>query len=80
MRLEGGIQDDLAMRQDVSCLAVVNHGRSHQTKTRMVVLVLVPLEEGLTEAAGIFDGAEAIREAWAVFQGAELAFRIGIVV
>ena len=80
MSAESGIEDDLAMRQDVSGLAVVNHGRCHQTKTRVVVLVVVPLKEGLAEAAGIFDGTEAIREAWAVFQGAELAFRIRIVI
>ena len=74
MRLEGGVQDHLAMRQDVSGLAVVDHGRRHQTKARVVVLVVVPLEEGMAEAASVFDGTEAIGEAGAVFQGAELAF------
>ena len=62
------------MRQDVSGLAVVDHGRRHQAKTRVVVLMVVPLEEGLAEAASIFDGAEAVWETRAVFQGAELAF------
>jgi hypothetical protein len=80
MRLEGGIQDHLAMRQDVSGLPVVYHGRRHQTKARMVVLVVVPLEEGLAEAASVFDGTEAIREAGAVFEGSELTFRIWIVI
>jgi len=32
-------------------------------------------EEGLAETASVFDGAGAIREAEAVFQGSELAFR-----
>ena len=41
---------------------------------------LYQLKEGLAEPASIFDGAEAIREARAVFQGAELTFRIRIVV
>jgi hypothetical protein len=53
------------MRQDVSGLAVMD---------------LVPLEERLAEAASVFYGTETIWEAWAVFQGAELAFRIRIVV
>jgi len=39
----------------------------------VVVLVVVPLEEGLAETASVFDGTEAIWEARAVFQGAELA-------
>ena len=68
------------MRQDVRGLAVVDHGRRHQAEPGMMVLVVVPLKEGLAEAASIFDGAEAIRETRAVFQGAELAFRIRIVV
>ena len=76
----GGIEDDLAMGQDVRGLAVVDHGRRHQPKARVVVLVVVPLEEGLAEAASIFDGTEAIRETRAVFQGTELAFRIRIII
>ena len=68
------------MSQDVSGLAVVDHGRRHQTKARVVVLVVVPLEEGLAEAASVFDGTEAIWEARAVFEGSELTFRIWIVI
>jgi hypothetical protein len=80
MSVEGGVQDHLAMGEDVSGLAVVDHGRRHQSKTRVVVLVVVPLEEGLAEAARVFDGTEAVRETRAVFEGAELAFRIRIVI
>ena len=68
------------MRQDVRSLAVVDHGRRHQPKYGMMVLVVVPLKEGLAEPASIFDGAETIRKTRAVFQGAELTFRIRIVV
>ena len=77
---EGGVQDHLAMRQDVRGLTVMDHGGRHQAKAGVVVLMVVPLEEGLAEAASVFDGAEAIRETRAVFQGAKLAFRIRIVV
>ena len=62
MSAESGIEDDLTMRQDVSCPAVMDHGRRHQAKTGVVVLVVVPLEERLAEAASVFDGAEAVRE------------------
>jgi hypothetical protein len=56
MCAESGIQDDLTMRQDVSGLVVMDHGRRHQAQTGVVVLVVVPLEEGLAEAASVFDG------------------------
>ena len=68
------------MRQDVRSLAVMDHGRRHQAESGMMVLMVVPLKEALAEAASILDGAEAILETRAVFQGAELAFRIWIVV
>ena len=68
------------MGQDMSGLTVMDHGRRHQAKTGVVVLMVVPLEEGLAEAASVFDGAEAVRETRAIFKGAELAFRIRIVV
>jgi hypothetical protein len=61
MSAESGIEDDLTMRQDVSNVAMVDPGRRHQTKTRVVVLMVVPLEEGLAEATGVFDGTKAIR-------------------
>ena len=76
----GGVEHHLTMRQDVRSLAVMDHGRRHQPKTGMMVLVVVPLKEGLAEPASVFDGAEAIRETRAVFQGAKLTFRIRIVV
>ena len=74
MRTECGVQDDLTMRQNVSGLTVVDHGRRHEAKARVVVLMVVPLKEGLAETAGILDGAEAIRETRPVFQGTELTF------
>ena len=74
MRVERGVEDDLTKRQDVRGLAVMDHGRRHQAKARVMVLVVVPLEEGLAEAASVFDGTKAIRETGAVFQGTELTF------
>ena len=61
-------------------LAQMNHGGGHQAQAGVVVFVVVPAKEGLAKPTGVFDGAEAVREARAIFQGAELAFRIRIVV
>lgn len=74
MGAESGIQDDLTMGQDVSGLTVVDHGGGHQAQAGMVVLMVVPLKEGLAKTAGVFDGAEAIRKTRPVFKGAELTF------
>jgi hypothetical protein len=56
------------MGQDVRARAVVDHGRRHQAQTGVVVLVVVPLEEGLAEATSVFDGPEAVREAGRYFK------------
>lgn len=43
--------------------AIVNRGRRHQAEPGMMMLVVIPVKEGLAEPASVFDGAEAIREA-----------------
>ena len=58
----------------------MNRGGGHQAEAGMMVFIVVPAEEGLAKPAGVFDGAEAVREAGALFQGTELTFRIGVVV
>src|ERR1035438_5740483 len=68
------------MGEDVSGAAVVDHGGRHQTEARVVVLVVVPLKERLAESTCVFDRPEPIREAGAIFQGAELTFRIRVVI
>ena len=78
--LKSGVQDGLALDQEIGGLAQMNHGGSHQAQAGVVMFEVVPAEERLTKTTSVFDGAEAIGEARAVFQGAELTFRIGIVV
>src|SRR5208283_4387614 len=46
----------------------------------MAVLFVVPLEKLLAEGAAVLDAAEAVRKLRAVLHGAELAFRIRVVV
>ena len=48
--------------------------RASSGPDRMVVLMVVPLKEGLAETAGVLDGAKAIRESGTIFKGAELTF------
>jgi hypothetical protein len=74
MSAEGSIQHDLTMGQDVRSLAVVDHGGRHQAQPGVVMLVVVPLKEGLAETARVFDGAKAVWKTRPVFQGAELTF------
>lgn len=80
MSLKSGVQDGLTLDQEIGGLSQKNHGGGHQAQTGVVVLVVVPAEEGLAKPTGVFDGAEAVREARAIFQGGELTFRIRIVV
>jgi hypothetical protein len=49
------------MRQNVSRVAVVDHGWRHQPQTRVMVLVVVLLKKRLAKSSGVFDGAETIR-------------------
>jgi hypothetical protein len=75
MGREGSVQDHLTMMgQDLGSLAMVDHGGRHQSKTRVMVLVVVPLKEGLAKPASVFDRSEAIRETGTIFQGPELTF------
>ena len=77
---KSGVQNGLAMEQQIGGFAVMNHGGGHQAQAGMVVFQVIPAEESLAETACIFDRPEAVREAGAVFEGAELAFRVRIVV
>ena len=58
----------------------MNHGWGEQADARMAVLLVVPLEELLAQGAAVLEAAEAIWEFRAVLHGAELTFRIWVVV
>ena len=61
-------------------LTVVDLVRCHQADPGMVMLLIVPIEEPAAEAFGILDAAKALREAWLILQGFELAFGERVVV
>ena len=46
----------------------------------MAMVLVVPGEETLRMCAAVLDRAEAVRKIGSVLHGAELAFRVGIVV
>ena len=46
----------------------------------MPVVVVVVIEEGFAEGAGVVDGAELSGEDRTVFEGLELGFAVGIVI
>ena len=52
-------------------LAVMHLVRGHQADARMMMILVVPVEEGTAEASGVLDAAEAFRETRLIFQGFE---------
>ena len=62
MRQEGGVEDLLPLAHEFLSAAVMDIGGCHQIEAGVVMFMVVPGEEVLAEAAGIFNGAEAVRE------------------
>ena len=76
----GGIENDLAPFEDERGLVVVDHGRGEQAQPGVAVFLVVPAEKSLRKSAAVLNARKAIRELRSIFHGAELAFRIRIVV
>jgi hypothetical protein len=76
----GGIENDLALFEDERGLVVVHHRRREQPQAGVSMFLVVPAEKSLRESATVLNAPETVRELRPVFHGAELAFRIRIVV
>jgi hypothetical protein len=76
----GVVEHDLAGSKDLLGAAEVHIGRGEQGDPAMVVLVVVPAERALVEAAGVLDRAEPVGEGGVVLEGLELALGVGVVV
>src|SRR5208282_1605997 len=74
------IEGDLTGRVNGIDLAIMHLVRRHQANPRMVMVLIVPIEELTAEASGVLDAAEALWEAWLVLQRLEVAFGERIVV
>ena len=80
MGLVGRIEHYLPPRHYGLGLTEVNHRGSEQADPGMTMLLVVPVEELLAEGAAVLDAAESVRELRAIFHGAQLAFRIRVVI
>ena len=76
----GRVQDGLPLGQDCRGLAVMQCRGRQEADAGVVVSLVVPVEEVYGEGPGVLDGAEAGGKGWPVFHGAELAFRVRVVV
>src|SRR5208283_1062699 len=76
----GGIENGLALFEDERSLVVVDHSRSEQAQPGVAMFFVVPAEKSLRKSATVLNAPKAVRKLRAIFHGAELAFRIGIVV
>ena len=76
----GGIENSLTLFEDERGLVVVDHGRREQAQPGVAMFLVVPAEKSLRKSAAVLNAAETVWELWAVLQGAELTFRIRIVV
>ena len=74
------IERELARGVNGVDLAVMHLVRGHQTDPAMVMLLVVPVEEGSAEASGVLDTAEAFGKARLILQRLEVAFGEGVVV
>src|ERR1035438_7859150 len=75
-----GIENYLAAFTDGDRRAVVHHSRRHHSDSRVTMIVVVPGKEDLAESPAVLDAAEPVGKLGAVFHGAELAFRVRIIV
>jgi len=74
------IENALPLLEDQRTLSVVNHCRRQQSQARVAVFLVVPTKEPLREGATVLKAAETIWELRPILQGAELTFRVRIVI
>lgn len=60
--------------------AVVDRSQGHQAQAGVIVLVVVPAEEGPGPGTGVLRGAEAVGEVGPVLEGLEVGLGVGVVV
>ena len=80
MRLISRVENGLALFEDERGLLVVNHGRCEQRQAGVAVFFVVPTKKSLAERAAVLNTPEAVRELRPIFHGAELTFRVRVVV
>jgi hypothetical protein len=74
------LKDGSTLGPDLQYLSKVDGARSVEPERRMVVLMVVVVEELFAEDANVLDAVELVGERGAVLQRLELRLRVGIVV
>ena len=77
---EGARQGRLALSGHLIGTPGVDIGRREQRDSRVTMLMVVPVEEGLAVGTRVFDADEACRDVGAVLQRLELRLRVRVVV
>lgn len=75
-----GIESQLPIFANFGGQTVVHHGGRHHADPGVMVLVVVPGEEGVAVSATILETTEAVGKLGTVLHSAELAFGVGVVV
>ena len=77
--LVGSIENGLSIGDAFLRLAVVNGSGGRQREAGVMMRLVVPREELLAEATGLFEGTKVVGKARPVFQRFEVGFRVGVV-
>jgi len=78
--MESAVEDFLASCVDLVGLTIVDLVRRHQADARVMMIPIIPIEEGAAERLCVLDAAEPLRKLGLVFQGFEMTFRERVVV
>ncbi len=78
--LEGVVEGLLTFGVNLAGLSEMDLVWGHEADAVMVVVPVVPIEEGSAEGLGVLDGAELFGELGLIFTRFEEAFREGVVV
>src|SRR5688572_14874286 len=76
----GEVERSLPSRDDVVSTAVMDVARSEQGDARVVVALVVPVEELGEEGPGFLEGAESGRHGGLVLEGLEDGFGVRVIV
>src|SRR6266404_2637034 len=80
VRSISSVEDVLALFEDERTLSVVDHRRREQRQAGVAVFFVVPTKKSLAERAAVLNTPEAVRELRPILHGAELTFRIRVVI
>jgi hypothetical protein len=69
----GVVEHVLSLLDDLCGHAVMEHIRSQQRDSAVVVFVVIPREKALTKSTCVLDGAESVGELGPVLESFELA-------